>query len=46
MTGFNTDITRSYIGDNCWFHSNYIGDSVLEGNVSMGSGAAIGKFAA
>ncbi len=38
VTGFNTDITRSYVGDACWFHSNYIGDSVLEGNISMGSG--------
>ena len=39
VTGFNTDITRSYIGDNCWFHSNYIGDSVIEDDVSMGSGS-------
>lgn len=39
ITGFNTDITRSYIGDNCWFHTNYVGDSVFEGNISMGSGA-------
>jgi NDP-sugar pyrophosphorylase family protein len=39
VTGFNTDITRSYIGNHCWFHSNYIGDSALEENVSLGSGA-------
>ena len=38
ITGFSTDITRSYIGDNCWFHTNYIGDSVIGNNVSMGSG--------
>lgn len=38
VTGFSTDITRSYIGDNCWFHTNYIGDSVTGNNVSMGSG--------
>lgn len=38
VTGFSTDITRSYIGDNCWFHTNYIGDSVIGNNVSMGSG--------
>jgi len=44
VTGFNTDITRSYIGDHCWFHSNYIGDSVLEGNVSMGSGAVLANL--
>jgi len=44
VTGFNTDITRSYIGDNCWFHSNYIGDSVLEGDVSMGSGTVLANL--
>lgn len=44
VTGFNTDITRSYVGDACWFHSNYIGDSVLEGTVSMGSGAVLANL--
>jgi len=44
VTGFNTDITRSYVGDGCWFHTNYIGDSVLEENVSMGSGAALANL--
>lgn len=44
VTGFNTDITRSYIGDDCWFHANYVGDSVLEGNVSMGSGAVLANL--
>lgn len=44
VTGFNTDITRSYIGDHCWFHTNYIGDSVLEENVSMGSGAVLANL--
>lgn len=44
VTGFNTDITRSYVGDHCWFHSNYIGDSVLEGNVSMGAGTVLANL--
>lgn len=44
VTGFNTDITRSYIGDHCWFHSNYVGDSVLEHNVSLGSGAVLANL--
>lgn len=44
VVGFNSDIARSYIGDHCWFHSNYIGDSVLEKNVSMGGGAAIANL--
>lgn len=44
VTGFNTDITRSYVGDGCWFHSNYVGDSVLEGNVSMGAGTVLANL--
>ncbi len=44
VTGFSTDITRSYVGDTCWFHENYIGDSVLEGNISMGGGAKLANL--
>lgn len=44
VVGYDTDITRSYIGDGCWFHSNYVGDSVLEGNVSMGGGARLANL--
>jgi bifunctional UDP-N-acetylglucosamine pyrophosphorylase/glucosamine-1-phosphate N-acetyltransferase len=44
VVGFNSDITRSYIGDNCWFHSNYVGDSVLEEHISMGSGAVLANL--
>lgn len=41
VTGFGTDIARSYIGAGCWFHNNYVGDSVLEENIGMGSGAVL-----
>lgn len=44
VTGFNTDITRSFIGSNSWFHSNYVGDSVIEGNVSLGSGTVLANL--
>ncbi len=44
VTGFNTDITRSYIGGNCWFHCNYIGDSIIESNVSLGSGTVLANL--
>lgn len=44
VTGFNTDITRSYIGANCWFHSNYIGDSVIDSNVSLGAGTVLANL--
>lgn len=39
VVGFNTEVARSWIGNDCWFHKNYIGDSVLEENISFGSGA-------
>lgn len=39
VIGYNTEVTRSYLGPDCWFHANYIGDSVLERNISFGSGA-------
>lgn len=39
VVGFSSEITRSYIGQNSWFHTNYIGDSVIGDDVSFGSGA-------
>lgn len=44
VIGYSTEIARSYIGPHCWFHANYIGDSVLEENVSFGSGARIANL--
>jgi bifunctional UDP-N-acetylglucosamine pyrophosphorylase/glucosamine-1-phosphate N-acetyltransferase len=39
VVGSGTEITRSYVGKNCWFHRNYVGDSVIMPDVGMGSGA-------
>lgn len=44
VVGYNTEIARSWIGDHCWFHSNYIGDSVLETDVSFGAGTITANF--
>ena len=44
VIGFSTEITRSYVGNGCWFHSNYIGDSVLDENVSLGAGAILANL--
>lgn len=44
VIGFSSDITRSYIGANSWFHTNYIGDSVLESDCGMGSGAVLANL--
>jgi len=44
VLGYSTDMARSYIGPNCWFHSNYVGDSVLAGEVSFGAGTVFANL--
>ncbi len=39
VVGFSTEIKHSYVGRKCWFHSNYIGDSIVDDRCSFGSGA-------
>ena len=38
VVGFGTEIKHSYIGDDCWFHMNYMGDSVVGSRCSFGAG--------
>ncbi len=44
VVGYSTEVKHSYIGDNCWFHSNYIGDSVIDDNCSLGAGTVLANF--
>jgi len=44
VVGFSTEIKNSLVGENCWFHTNYIGDSVIGDNCSFGSGAVTANF--
>lgn len=44
VVGFNSEIARSWVGPGCWFHNNYIGDSVLQEDISFGSGAVTANF--
>lgn len=44
VVGFSTEIANSLIGENCWFHTNYIGDSIISDNCSFGSGAVTANF--
>lgn len=39
VVGYSTEVARSYVSNDCWFHSNYIGDSILGENCSFGAGA-------
>ena len=44
VIGFSTEVARSYLGDEVWTHSNYIGDSVIGSNVSFGAGTVTGNL--
>jgi bifunctional UDP-N-acetylglucosamine pyrophosphorylase/glucosamine-1-phosphate N-acetyltransferase len=39
VVGYSTEVARSFIGDDCWFHSNYVGDTIMGNDVSFGAGA-------
>lgn len=39
VVGYGSEVARSYIGPGCWFHTNYIGDSVIGPESSFGAGA-------
>jgi NDP-sugar pyrophosphorylase family protein len=44
VIGYSTEVKHSYVGDNCWFHSNYVGDSVIDDNCSLGAGTVLANF--
>ncbi|MBE0431070.1 MAG: NTP transferase domain-containing protein [Dehalococcoidia bacterium] len=44
VVGYCTEVKHSYIGDNCWFHSNYVGDSIIDDDCSLGAGTVLANF--
>ena len=44
VIGYSTEIARSYLGENVWTHTNYIGDSIISDNCSFGSGTVTGNL--
>jgi bifunctional UDP-N-acetylglucosamine pyrophosphorylase/glucosamine-1-phosphate N-acetyltransferase len=44
VIGYGTEIKHSYIGDNCWILTNYIGDSVIDNNCAFGSCAVTANY--
>jgi NDP-sugar pyrophosphorylase family protein len=44
VVGYSTEVKHSYIGDNCWFHSNYVGDSIIDDSCSLGAGTVLANF--
>ena len=44
VIGFSTEVVRSYLKNDIWLHSNYVGDSIFENNISLGSGSVTGNL--
>ena len=44
VVGYATEVKASYIGNNCWFHSNYIGDSIISDGCSFSAGTVLANF--
>jgi len=44
VVGFSSEIKNSLIGNNCWFHTNYVGDSIISDNCSFGAGTITANF--
>lgn len=44
ILGFGTDMARSYVERECWFHCNYLGDSILGRNISLGAGTILANL--
>jgi UDP-N-acetylglucosamine diphosphorylase / glucose-1-phosphate thymidylyltransferase / UDP-N-acetylgalactosamine diphosphorylase / glucosamine-1-phosphate N-acetyltransferase / galactosamine-1-phosphate N-acetyltransferase len=44
IVGFTTEVKSSLIGDNCLFHMNYLGDSIISDDCLFGAGATTANF--
>jgi UDP-N-acetylglucosamine diphosphorylase/glucosamine-1-phosphate N-acetyltransferase len=44
VVGYSTEIKRSLIGDDCWFHINYIGNSIIADNCLFGAGTITANY--
>ena len=44
VIGYCTEVARSYLNHDVWMHSNYLGDSIIDDNVSLGSGTVLGNL--
>jgi UDP-N-acetylglucosamine diphosphorylase/glucosamine-1-phosphate N-acetyltransferase len=44
VIGYSTEVKGSYIGDGCWIHSSYIGDSIIGKGCSFGAGTVLANF--
>ena len=44
VVGYTTEVARSYLNHDVWMHTNYVGDSIVDQNVSFGAGTVLGNL--
>ena len=44
VVGFSTEIKHSIIENDCWFHMNYFGDSIVSDNCLFGAGTITANY--
>jgi bifunctional UDP-N-acetylglucosamine pyrophosphorylase/glucosamine-1-phosphate N-acetyltransferase len=44
VVGYSTEVKHSLVGDDCWFHTNYVGDSIIGNNCLFGAGAITANY--
>ena len=44
VVGYSTEVKNSYIGDGCWFHMSYVGDSIIGERCSLGAVTILSNF--
>ena len=44
VVGYSTEVKHSLVGDDCWFHTNYVGDSIISENCLFGAGTITANF--
>ncbi len=44
IIGFSSEIKHSLIAENCWFHMNYVGDSIISDNCLFGAGTITANY--
>ena len=44
VVGYSTEVKHSLVGDDCWFHTNYVGDSIISDNCLFGAGTITANF--
>jgi len=44
VVGYGTEVKNSYVGDGCWLHMSYVGDSIVAEGCSFGAGTTLANF--